>query len=219
MRIAVLSLSCFLATGTLFAQQTAPATSPARPATPGAAASPAGAPAQTAEKLPEHPLTDDQAAKVLAIFGGDKMKDDVKAGMMNLVQTRMPFAPKDVTEDFEQSLDKMDIKPAIIAAYKQHLSVEDADALIAFAKTPAGKEVIEMLPELMQQQEQAAVTQGRKTAQEVVERHRPEIDAAARQYRAEHAPKPAPSLNSPAPGAAPAAPATQPPTPTPPPQQ
>ena len=150
---------------------------------------------------------------------GDKMKDDVKAGMMNLVQTRMPFAPKDVTEDFEQSLDKMDIKPAIIAAYKQHLSVEDADALIAFAKTPAGKEVIEMLPELMQQQEQAAVTQGRKTAQEVVERHRPEIDAAARQYRAEHAPKPAPSLNSPAPGAAPAAPATQPPTPTPPPQQ
>jgi uncharacterized protein len=209
MRTAVLSLSCFLAAGTLFAQQTAPATSPAKPA---AHAMP-GAPAEPAEKLPEHPLTDEQAEKVLAIFGGDKMKDDVKAGMMNLIQTRMPFAPKDVTEDFAQSLDKMDVKAPIIAVYKHHLSVEDADALITFAKTPGGKDVIAMMPDLLQGQQQAAVGLGRKTAQEVVDRHRPEIDAAAKAYREEHAPKAAPSLNTPAPGAAPA---TKPSTTTPP---
>jgi hypothetical protein len=225
MRTAVLSLSCFLAAGTLFAQQTAPATSPAKPASqPGApsrAQSVAGMPAQPAEKLPDHPLTDDQAAKILVIFGGDKMKEDVKAGMTNLIRTRMPFAPKDVSDDFDQSLAKMDVNAALIAVYKRHLSVEDADALIAFYKTPAGKEAIDAMPELLQQQEQAAVNLGRKTAQEVVDRHRPEIDAAAKAYRDEHAPKPAPSLNAPAPGAAPgtAAPATKPSTTTPPPQQ
>jgi hypothetical protein len=220
MRTAVLSLSCFLAAGTLFAQQTAPAASPAKPAAPPAAHTMPGTPDQPAEKLPEHPLTDEQAAKILVIFGGDKMKGDVKDGMTNLVHTRMPFAPKDVVDDFEASLDKMDVNAAVIAVYKSHLSVEQADSLIAFAKTPAGKEVIAALPDVLQQQQQAAVNLGRKTAQDVVDRHRPEIEAAAKAYRDEHAPapRPSPSLNAPPSGAAPA-PAAKPSTTTPPPQQ
>ena len=222
MRTAILSLSCFLAAGSLFAQQTAPATSPAKPASPAAAGAPQAA-AKPAEKLPEHPLTDAQAQKLLVIFGGNKMKDDVKGGMNNLIKARMPFAPKDVTDDFQQSLDKMDTDAAIIAIYKRHISVEDADAIIAFYKTPAGKDAIDALPDVLQGQQEAAVTLGRKTAQEVVDRHRPELDAAAKAYREEHMPRPAPSLNTPAPGAAapaakPAAPASAPSSTTPPPQ-
>jgi hypothetical protein len=199
MRSAVLSLSCFLAAGTLFAQQTAPASSAKSATTPQAAsAKPAlTAPAQPVEKLPEHPLTDDQAEKLLVILGADKAHDEVKEGMLNLVHSRMPFAPKDVSDDFQQSFDKMTTKADIIAVYKRHFSVADADALIAFSKTPAGKDVIEMLPNVLQQSEQAAVNLGRKTAQEVVDRHRPEIEAAAKQYQQEHQPRQAPSLGAP----------------------
>lgn len=220
MRSAVLSLSCFFIAGTLFAQQTAPTASSAKSATTPQAMSAKPAltvPAQPAEKLPEHPLTDEQAEKLLVIFGADKAHDEVKQGMLSLVHARMSFAPKDVTDDFEQSFEKMDTKADIIAVYKHHFSVEDADALIAFSKTATGKEVIDMLPNVLQQSQQAAAVLGRKTAQEVVDRHRAEIEAAAKQYQQEHQPKPGPSLNTP-PGAAapapakPAAPATTPST-------
>ncbi len=57
--------------------------------------------------------------------------------------------------------------------------------------------MIQAMPAIMQQSQQIGLQLGRKTAQEVVERHRAEIEAAAKQYREEHTPKPAPSLNKP----------------------
>ncbi len=186
MRTAILSLSCFLAAGVVFSQQTAPAASPTKPAMPGAAAIQTG---------PLHPLTDAQAAKILEIMGGNKMKDEVKSGMTSYFHSRLPFAPQDVNDDLEQSLAKMDLDAPLVAIYKQHISTEDADAIIAFYKTPAGKEMIDAMPEIQQQSQVIGVQLGRKTAQEVVDRHRPEIEAAAKQYQQEHAPRPAPSLN------------------------
>jgi hypothetical protein len=109
----------------------------------------------------------------------------------------MPFMPQDVSDDLEQSFAKLDLETPIIAIYKQHISANDADAIIAFYKTPAGKDLIESMPAIMQQSQQVGLQQGRKTAQEVVERHRTEIEAAAKKYQEEHAPKPAPSLNTP----------------------
>ena len=117
--------------------------------------------------------------------------------MMNYFQSNMPFLPQDVSTDLEQSFQKLDLETPIIAIYKQHISTEDATAIIAFYKTPAGKDMMQAMPELLQQSQQVGVQLARKTAQEVIQRHRPEIEAAAKQYQEEHAPKPAPSLNTP----------------------
>ncbi|MBB6144209.1 hypothetical protein HNQ77_002161 [Silvibacterium bohemicum] len=217
MRTAILSLSCTLLAGSAFAQSAAPA----KPSTPAATAAPAAkAPVSTA---PAHPLTDAQAQKMLEVTGADKMKEQMVHGMTNYFHSSLPFAPKDVTDDLQQSLEKDDLNASIIAIYKQHISTEDADSIIAFYKTPAGKNMMETLPEVLQQSQQAGMTMARKTAQDVVSRHRPEIEAAAKQYQQEHAPKPAPSLNAPgasaapgsssAPAAKPASPATTTPAP------
>jgi hypothetical protein len=161
---------------------------------------------------PEHPLTDAQAAQLMELLGATKIKDQVKGGLMIYFHNRLPFAPQDVSDDLTQSLDKMDVSTPIIAIYKHHISTEDADAIIAFCKTKAGKDMIEALPEILLQSQQTGMQLARKTAQDVVDRHRPEIDAAAKKYREEHAPRPAPSLNTPpaAPAAKPATPPTQP---------
>jgi len=139
---------------------------------------------------------------MLQMTGALEMKEQLLHSVMNYFRTSMPFMPKDVSDDLEQSFGKLDLETPIIAIYKQHISASDADAIIAFYKTPAGKDMIQAMPEIMQQSQQVGLQLGRKTAQEVVERHRPEIEAAAKQYQQEHAPKPAPSLNT-SPGSTP----------------
>jgi hypothetical protein len=204
MRKASLALSCFLLAGTVLAQQ-APSKTPS--STPAAAPSDSPAPA--------NPLTDAQAKDMLEMTGASAMKEQLQHTMMNYFKTNMPFLPQDVSTDLEESFQKLDFDTPIIAIYKQHISTEDATAIIAFYKTPAGKDMMKVMPELLQQSQQVGMQLGRKTAQEVIQRHRPEIEAAAKQYQEEHAPKPAPSLTTPSPAAPAAAPAAKPATPSP----
>ena len=193
MRNTALALSCILLAGVAAAQQTGaaspkPATTAAAKATPGA---------EPDSEAPAHPLTDPQAHEMLELTGASKIKGQLTQGYMNYIHSSMPFLPKDVSDDLQQSFGKLDLETPIIAIYKQHISTDDATAIIAFYKTPAGKNMIDAMPAILQQQQQVAVQEGRKTAQDVITRHRPEIEAAAKQYQEEHAPKPAPSLSSP----------------------
>jgi uncharacterized protein len=192
MRKTALAICSFALLGSALAQQT-PSSSTASAKAPAASSSsaPAAAPA------PANPLTDAQAKQMLQMTGALEMKEQLLHSVMNYFRSSMPFMPKDVSEDLEQSFGKLDLETPIIAIYKQHISTTDADAIIAFYKTPAGKDMIQAMPAIMQQSQQVGLQLGRKTAQEVVERHRPEIEAAAKQYQQEHAPKAAPSLNSP----------------------
>jgi hypothetical protein len=197
MRNAVLALCSFALLGSALAQQTpSSSTAPAKAPAASSSSAPAAAPA------PANPLTDAQAKQMLQMTGALEMKEQLLHSVMNYFRTSMPFMPKDVSDDLEQSFGKLDLETPIIAIYKQHISASDADAIIAFYKTPAGKDMIQAMPEIMQQSQQVGLQLGRKTAQEVVERHRPEIEAAAKQYQQEHAPKPAPSLNT-SPGSTP----------------
>ena len=201
MRKASLALSCFLLAGAAFAQQ-APSATPSSPA-----AAPAASKAPAAPPAVANPLTDAQAKEMLEITGASTMKEQLQQTMVNYIHTNMPFLPKDVSDDLDQSFLKLDLETPIIAVYKQHISTEDATAVIAFYKTPAGKDMMKAMPEILQQTQQIGVQLARKTAQDVIQRHRPEIEAAAKQYQEEHAPKPAPSLSSPSatPAATPAA--------------
>jgi hypothetical protein len=217
MRNSALTLSCILLAGVAAAQQAtstpsstaAPAASkaPATSSTSGASKTTPGAEPETPP--PANPLTDAQAHEMLDLTGADKIKAQLIHGYINYFHTNMPFLPKDVSEDLEQSFDKLDLNAPIIAIYKQHISADDATAIITFYKTPAGKNMIDAMPMILQQTQQVGMQLGRKTAQEVVQRHREEIETAAKQYREEHAPKPAPASSTP--GASPsAAPSSQP---------
>jgi uncharacterized protein len=196
MRKTALAFCSFLLAGTVFAQQTPSSASTST--APAKSSAPAGAQAAPAEPPgPTHPLTDAQAKEMLELSGALDIKQQLTHGVMNYFRSSMPFLPKDVSDDLEQSFDKLDFETPIIAIYKQHISTEDAVAIIAFYKTPAGKDMIQSMPTIMQQSQQVGLQLGRKTAQEVVERHRAEIEAAAKEYQQEHTPKSAPSLNTP----------------------
>lgn len=181
--------SCLLVAASALAQQ---ASTPAKSST-----APVIVPPQ-APAPPANPITDAQAHEMMELTGASKMQGELVQGMTAYFQRSLPFVPKDVTDDLVQSLEKVDLQTPVIALYKQHISTTDAAAIIAFYKTPAGKDLIHVMPEIMLQSQQIGIQMGRKTAQEVMERHKDEIEAAAKKYQAEHAPKPAPSLNTPA---------------------
>ena len=224
MRNSALTLSLILLAGAVSAQQSsapvstsaAPAASKAAAASSSSSAAKGAAGSDAASQAPAHPLTDAQAHQMLQLTGADKIKGQLTTGYMNYIHTSMPFLPKDVTDELQQSFDKLDLDTPIIAIYKQHISTDDAEAIIAFYKTPAGKDMIDAMPAILQQQQQVAVQEGRKTASDVIQKHRPEIEAAAKQYQEEHAPKPAPSMTTPSaqPAAKPSgsAPASTPPS-------
>lgn len=197
MRNVTLALCCFFVSIPMVAQQPAASSKPAT--------SPAASTAPQTPPPPAHPLTDFQAKEILELTGASKIKQQLTEGMTNYFSHSMPFVPKDVMDDLQQSLGKLDVETPAIADLKQRISEEDARSIIAFYKTPAGKTMIDTVPSILRESEQAGVQMARKTAQDVVTRHRPEIEAAAKQYQQEHAPKPTPSLNTPA---APSAPAT-----------
>ena len=194
MRKIVLAICSLSLLGSSFAQQppsaTSQSTAPAKAPAQSGAATPATPP-------PANPLSDAQAKQMLEMTGAINMKEQLLHSVTNYFSTAMPFMPRDVSDDLQQSFEKLDLETPIIAIYKQHISSDDAVAIIAFYKTPAGKDLIQSMPAIMQQSQQVGLQLGRKTAQEVVERHRTEIEAAAKKYQEEHAPKPAPSLNAP----------------------
>lgn len=216
MRNATLALTCFLLAGTAIAQQKPSTNSSSTTTAPAPSTAPAAP--KAASTAPANPITDAQAKQMLEVTGAVDMKTQLQHGMMNYIHSSMPFLPQDVVTELEQSLQKIDMETPIIAVYKQHISTEDADSIIAFYKTPAGKHLIQAMPDILQQSQQIGIQLARKTAQDVIQSHRPEIEAAAKQYQLEHTPKPAPSLNTPpaaTPDTAPAAkPASPPPSTT-----
>jgi hypothetical protein len=189
-----------------------------KPSTPAASTTTAGAPQQAGMPAapeiapPAHPITDAQVQDLMQLTGTDKIKDQLTEYFMQRI-AQAPFMPKDVIDDLHTSLEKTDVNTAAVATYKKYLSSDDAATIIAFYKTPAGKDLVKVTPHIMSEVERSAMQTGQQVAKEVIERHRPEIEAAQKAYQAQHAP---PSLGAPTPTPGPGAKAPAPAaTPTP----
>lgn len=164
--------------------------------TPTGSSQQAGMSGQPTVTPPANPITDIQVHELMELTGTDKLKDQLTQYFMTRMQ-QAPFMPKDVLDDMHTSLEKTDVNTNATATYKKYLSSEDATAIIAFYKTPAGKTLVKATPQIMSEVERSAMQSGQQVAHDVIERHRPEIEAAQKAYQAQHAP---PSLSAPAPG-------------------
>jgi hypothetical protein len=76
----------------------------------------------------------------------------------------------------------------MVRSFQQHLSTEDAAAIIAFYKSPAGKHMIAVMPKVLNEGQDAGAQLGQQVMLDVIQRHKDEIDAAAKVYHEEHPP-------------------------------
>ena len=141
--------------------------------------------------LPAHPVTAAQVYQILSLTGGDTVRREMLDGMVPHLKEMMPYMPADVVDDMQRSLGTADYEAAMVRAFQQRLSTEDAAAIIAFYQSPAGRHMVAVMPAVIDDGRQAAAELGQTVMFEVIQRHKDEIDAAAKLYHDEHA-QPAP---------------------------
>jgi hypothetical protein len=154
-------------------------------ANPGNGASAAAA-ATSENPPPAHPVTPAQVYQILSITGSDTLRREMLDGMVPHLKEMMPYMPADVVEDIERRLGTADYEGAMVRAFQQRLSTEDAAAIIAFYQSPAGRHMVAVMPGVIDDGRQAAAELGQQVMFEVMRRHKDEIDAAARVYHHEH---------------------------------
>lgn len=136
---------------------------------------------------PEHPITAAQVHEIMQLTNAHQIAAQMmRAMMVNIRGEFPPYFPKDVIEDIQTSLQNIDFEPMAIESYKRHVSTEDAAQIIAFYKTPAGRRLIEVMPQITKEMQQTGAETGAQIVQEVIQRHMDEIQSAAEKYKDEH---------------------------------
>lgn len=187
--------ACVLVLSTsVFAQQ---ASSPA--AQHPAASSTASAGETPAIQPPANPITPSQIQEMEQLTGMKDMQKRIVSSAMQYYRTQFPpFIPQDVIDDLSKSLESADLNAQAKVVYPKYISTEDAARIIEFYKTPTGQRMIAAQPAMITEMQRSAVQIAQQTAKDVIERHKPEIEAAQQKYIQEHQ-QAKPSLNSPAP--------------------
>jgi len=137
---------------------------------------------------PEHPVTAAQVYEILELTGMNTQKREMLDGLLPHLRETMPWMPADVVGDLQRTLGTADFEGAMVRSFRQHLSTEDAAQIIAFYKSPAGRHMIAVMPTVLNEGQDAVAELGQQVMLEVMQRHKDEIDSAAKVYHEEHLP-------------------------------
>jgi len=136
---------------------------------------------------PEHPVTSEQVQELMDLTGMTALQREMIQQLMPAVRQAMPpYVPDDVFDDFQNRILGGDMQALIVKAYQNHVSTEDAAAMIEFYKTAAGRHAILMMPVLMKELQQDGAQLGQETMMKVFQDHHLEIDAARQKYEQDH---------------------------------
>ncbi len=181
----------FLSAAAFAQQAAAPATS---------SASSNGQSAQQAPPVPPptHPITADQIKEMQDLTKADEMQKQIVANVVRYYRNNTPaYIPHDVVDDLDKSLQSADLNSKATEIYPKYISTEDAAKIIEFYKTPAGQHFIQAQPYLMSELQHSAVQIAQQTVNDVITRHKTEIEDAQKKYM-EQQQQNKPSLNAPA---------------------
>jgi hypothetical protein len=139
---------------------------------------------------PAHPVTAAQVYEILELTGSNTQKREMLDGLLPHLKEMMPWMPEDVVADLERTLGTSDFEGAMVRSFQQRLSTEEAAQIIAFYRSPAGRHMIAVMPAVLNEGQDAVAELGQQVMVEVMQRHKDEIDAAAKVYHEGHAQKP-----------------------------
>ncbi|HTW46996.1 MAG TPA: DUF2059 domain-containing protein [Acidobacteriaceae bacterium] len=140
---------------------------------------------QAAVAAPAHPVTPEQVWEILDLTRAVDVKQQMLDGLLPHVKTMLPYMPQSVLDDIQRSMAIADFDGAVIRAYQRRISTEEAAEIIAFLRTPAGRKMASVLPQVQDEGEQAGAELGQQVMLEVIQRHQAEIEAAKKRYQQE----------------------------------
>jgi len=137
-------------------------------------------------RTPAHPVSVAQVYEILELTGTNTQKREMLDGLLPHLKEMMPWMPENVVADLQRTLGTADFEGAMVRSFQQHLSTEEAAQIIAFYKSPAGRHMIAVMPAVLNEGQDAVADLGQQVMLEVMQRHKDEIDAAAKVYHEEH---------------------------------
>ena len=131
---------------------------------------------------------------MMEVTGASNLKKLMMVQMLPYLERSLPpNAPDDVKKDLETSMQNADVDGVVIHTYQEYLSTDDATSILAFYKSPAGKQLLTVQQPMSREVIQKCGKLGQQIGQDVVQRHKAELDALQKK----------PSLNAPATQASP----------------
>lgn len=166
-----------LVCGAVLAQQKHP---PASKFTPSQASS-----ASVPELTPvSNPATAAQIRQLLEVTGATRNADLLTGRMINQMKLQAPsFFPQDFWTDLQQSFRHLDAESLMLPYFQKYYSQTDVEKAIAFYKSPAGKRLVSIQPLIMQKTQKIVMQRAQEIGQQVLQRHKAEIEALAKQYQ------------------------------------
>lgn len=146
---------------------------------------------------PANPITATQIKEMQELTGATAMQKRIVQSAMQYYHSQFPpYVPQDVIDDLSKSLENADLNSQAATIYPKYISTEDAARILEFYKTPAGKRLIAAQPLMMSEMQRSSIQTAQQVAKTVIDRHKPEIEAAQQKYIQEHQ-QAKPSLNAP----------------------
>lgn len=128
---------------------------------------------------PEHPATPEQIKEYLQLTKSIENAHRAFGQMVSNSKTQAPpYFPADFWTDVDSTFNSIDIASELVPVYQRYFSQEDMAAALAFYKTPAGQRVLNEQPLAAISASDVLRRDGQRVGQEVLARHKDEIDAA-----------------------------------------
>lgn len=156
-----------------------------KPASAAASHAKSSSAAKTPELTPvSNPATAAQIRELLELTGATRNAKLMVGRMIGQMKSQAPaFFPADFWTDLEQSFQHLDAESVLIPYYQKYYSQPDVEKAIAFYKTPAGRRLVAVQPVIMQKAQKIVTQRAEQLGQQVLLRHKAELEALARQYQ------------------------------------
>jgi hypothetical protein len=131
-----------------------------------------------------NPATASQIRELLELTGATRNANLLVGHIIDQMKQQSPsFFPQDFWTDMQQSFKRLDTVSLLVPYFQKYYSQPDAEKAIAFYRSPAGKRLVSIQPVIMQETQKIVMDRARAVSQQVVQRHKAEIEALAKQYQ------------------------------------
>lgn len=110
--------------------------------------------------------------KLMQMTGAANMGLQVADSMIAQFKKGMPQIPDEFWTEFRNEINANELTNLVVPIYAKHFSHDDIKQLIAFYKTPIGKKLIALQPQIMQESMAAGQKWGTKIGQRAIKKLR-----------------------------------------------
>ncbi|PSL35030.1 DUF2059 domain-containing protein [Chitinophaga ginsengisoli] len=106
--------------------------------------------------------------EMLELVGSGKLGVQVAQQMLTNFQERFTTVPAEFWDKMKANINADDLINLTLPVYAKYYTEEDLDQIIAFYKTPAGRKVIEVTPQIVQESMQLGRQWGQKLGEKII---------------------------------------------------